>query len=46
MSNSIDQENSSANDDNIDTINDRGENDYCQCTSCKVQSFFTYRVLN
>ena len=46
MSNNIDQENPSANDDNTDATDDRGENDYFQCTSCKVRSFFTYRGLN
>ena len=46
MLNNIDQENPSANDDNTDTTNDRGENDYFRCTSCKVRSFFTYRGLN
>ena len=46
MSNSTDQENPSANDDNTDATNDRGENEYCRCTFCKVRSFFTYRGLN
>ena len=46
MLNNIDQENPSANDDNTDTTNDRGENDYFRCTSCKVRSFFKYRGLN
>ena len=36
----------SANDDNTDATNDWGENDYFRYTSCKVQSFFTYRELN
>ena len=46
MSDNIDQENPSANDDNTDASNDRGENDYFRCTSCKVRNFFTYRGLN
>ena len=46
MSDNIDQENPSANDDNTDTSNDRSENDYFRCTSCKVRSFFTYCGLN
>ena len=46
MSNNIDQENPSANDDNTDATKDRRENDYFQCTSCKERSFFTYRGLN
>ena len=46
MSNNIDQENPSANDDNTDATKDRGENDCFRCTSCKVRSFFTYRGLN
>ena len=46
MSDNIDQENPSANDDNTDASNDRSENDYFRCTSCKVRSFFTYRGSN
>ena len=46
MSNNIDQENPSGNDDNTDATNDIGENNYFRCTSCKVRSFFTYRGLN
>ena len=46
MSNNIDQENPSANDDNTDATKDRGENDYFWCTSCKVRSFFIYCGLN
>ena len=46
MSNNIDQENPSANGDNRDATNGRGENDYFRCTSCKVPSFFTYRGLS
>ena len=36
----------SANDDNTDATNDRGENNCFQCTSCREQSFFTYHGLN
>ena len=39
MTNNIDHENPSAND-------DRGETDNFRCTSVKVRSFFTYRGLN
>ena len=46
MSDNIDQENPSANDDNTDASNDRSENDYFRYTSCKVRSFFTYRGSN
>ena len=46
MSNNIDQENPSTNDDNTDATNDRGENDYFWCTFCIAQSFFTYPGLN
>ena len=42
----IDQENPSGNDDNTDATNDRGENNYFRCTSCKERSFFIYRGLN
>ena len=46
MSNNIDQENPSGNDDNTDATNNKGKNNYFRCTSCKVRSFFTYRGLN
>ena len=46
MSNSIDQEKTSGNDDNTDASNKIGENNYFRCASCKVRSFFTYRGLN
>ena len=46
MSNNIDQENPSGNDDNTDATNKKGKNNYFRCTSCKVRSFFTYRGLN
>ena len=46
MSNNIDQENPSPNDDNNDATNDRGQNDCFRFTSCKVRGFFTYRGLN
>ena len=46
MSNSIDQEKTSGNDDNTDASNNIGENNYFRCASCKVRSFFTYRGLN
>ena len=39
-------ENPSTNDDRTDATNDKGENDYFWYTSCKVQSFFTYRGSN
>ena len=42
MSNNIDQENPSGNDDNTDATNNIGKNNYFQCISCKVRSFFTY----
>ena len=38
MSNNIDQDNPSANDDNTDATFVRGGNDYFRCTSCKVGS--------
>ena len=38
MTNNIDQENPSTKDDNTDATNDRDENDYFQCRSCKVTS--------
>ena len=44
MSNNIDQENPSINDDNSDTTNDRCENDYFGAH--QVWSFFRYRGLN
>ena len=46
MSNNNDQENPSANYDKTDATNDRGENDYFRCTSCRVRSFFLYYGLN
>ena len=46
MSDNIDQENLSANDDNTDASNDRSVNDYFRCTSSKIRSFFTHRGLN
>ena len=46
MSNNIDQENPSANDNSTNATKDRDENDYFRCTSYKVLSFFTYRGLN
>ena len=46
MTNNIDQENPSANDDNTDATNVRGRNDYFRGTSCEVRSFFIYRGLN
>ena len=46
MSSNIDQENPSANEDNTDATNDRGENNNFLCTSCKVRNFFTYGGLN
>ena len=46
MSNNIDQEDPSANDDNTDATNDGSENEYFWCMSCKIRSFFTYRGLN
>ena len=44
--NNIDQKNLLSNDDNTDAIKGRGKNDYLRCTSCNVQSSFTYRGLN
>ena len=46
MSRKIDQENPSANEDNTNATNDRGENNNFRCTSCKVRNFFTYCGLN
>ena len=46
MSKNIDRENPLVNDDNTDGTNNKGENGYFWCTSCKVRSFFTYRGLN
>ena len=48
MSNKIDQENPSINDDStVATIEkERGEHDDFWSKSCKVRNFFTYRGLN
>ena len=46
MSNNIDQKKLSTLEDSTNAKNDIGKNDYFWCTSCIVQSFFTYCGLN